>query len=66
VLSTPAPLMVLRPFEQVRTAPVDIQIDYLGFETPDAWVVGYSQEYANVFRTLLYIAALRREVYESR
>jgi hypothetical protein len=38
----------------------------LGFEIPDVWVVGYGLDYADLFRTLPYIAALKREVYESR
>jgi hypoxanthine phosphoribosyltransferase len=45
---------------------VDVPIDYLGFEIPDVWVVGYGLDYADLFRTLPYIAALKREVYESR
>ncbi len=28
------------------------------------WVVGYGLDYADLFRTLPYIAALKREVYE--
>ncbi|MBN1177634.1 MAG: hypoxanthine phosphoribosyltransferase [Anaerolineae bacterium] len=43
---------------------VDVHVDYLGFEIPDVWVVGYGLDYANRFRTLPYIAALRRDVYE--
>jgi len=38
----------------------------LGFEIPDIWVVGYGLDYADMFRTLPYIAALEREGYESR
>ncbi len=43
---------------------VDVRVDYLGFEIPDVWVVGYGLDYADRFRTLPYIAALKREVYE--
>ncbi len=42
---------------------VEVQVDYLGFEIPDVWVVGYGLDYADRFRTLPYIGALRREVY---
>ena len=33
-------------------------IDYLGFEIPDVWVVGYGLDYDNQYRTLPYIAEL--------
>ena len=43
---------------------VEVLVDYLGFEIPDEWVVGYGLDYADRFRTLPYIGALKREVYE--
>ncbi len=43
---------------------VNAPIHYLGFEIPDVWVVGYGLDYADRYRTLPYIAALKREVYE--
>ena len=39
------------------------RIDYLGFEIPDAWVVGYGLDYADRYRTLPFIAELKPEVY---
>ncbi len=45
---------------------VEVPVDYLGFEIPDVWVVGYGLDYADRFRTLPYIGALKREVYERR
>jgi hypoxanthine phosphoribosyltransferase len=44
---------------------IEVTIDYLGFEIPDVWVVGYGLDYADRYRTLPYIGALKREVYES-
>ena len=38
---------------------VEIPVDYLGFEIPDAWVVGYGLDYAEENRTLPYIAAIK-------
>lgn len=43
----------------------DIKVDYLGFTIPDVWVVGYGLDYADRYRTLPYIAELRRQVYAS-
>jgi hypoxanthine phosphoribosyltransferase len=39
---------------------VDIPIDYLGFDIPDEWVVGYGLDFAEKHRTLPYIATIKR------
>jgi len=38
-------------------------IDYLGFTIPNVWVVGYGLDYAETYRTLPYLAELKRSVY---
>jgi hypoxanthine phosphoribosyltransferase len=38
-------------------------VDYLGFTIPDVWVVGYGLDYAEMHRTLPFIAELKPEVY---
>jgi len=40
---------------------LDIPIDYLGFDIPDVWVVGYGLDFAEKHRTLPYIAELKRD-----
>jgi hypoxanthine phosphoribosyltransferase len=40
---------------------LDIPIDYLGFNIPDVWVVGYGLDFADKHRTLPYIAELKRD-----
>lgn len=42
---------------------LNVPIDYLGFNIPDVWVVGYGLDYADRFRTLPYIAELEESVY---
>ncbi len=37
---------------------VEIRIDYLGFDIPNKWVVGYGLDYAERDRTLPYIGAI--------
>ena len=37
---------------------VSVAIDYIGFEIPDAFVVGYGLDYAQQYRNLPYIAVL--------
>jgi hypoxanthine phosphoribosyltransferase len=43
---------------------LETPIDYLGFDIPDAWVVGYGLDYADKHRTLPFIAELKEEVYK--
>jgi len=44
---------------------LDVATDYLGFKIPNVWVVGYGLDYADTYRTLPYIAELKKEVYQS-
>lgn len=37
---------------------VKVELDYLGFDIPDRWVVGYGLDYAEQLRTLPYIGAV--------
>ena len=36
----------------------EVHIDYLGFDIPDVWVVGYGLDYDEQLRTLPYIAEI--------
>ena len=42
-----------------------IRADYIGFEVPDEFVVGYGLDYAQKYRNLPYIGVLKPEVYAS-
>lgn len=37
--------------------------DYIGFEIPDAFVVGYGLDYAQTYRNLPFIGILKKEIY---
>lgn len=41
----------------------EVEVEYLGLDIPDEFVVGYGLDYAQQFRNLPYIGILRREVY---
>ena len=43
-----------------RRESVEVPLDYLGFEIPDVWVVGYGLDFADKYRTLPYIAELKQ------
>ncbi|MCL6522417.1 MAG: hypoxanthine phosphoribosyltransferase [Firmicutes bacterium] len=40
--------------------------DYVGFLTPNEFLVGYGLDYADRYRNLPYVGVLRREVYAGR
>ncbi|MCF6464564.1 hypoxanthine phosphoribosyltransferase [Clostridium sp. Cult2] len=41
----------------------DVPVDYRGFSIPDEFVVGFGLDYAEKYRNLPYVAALKEEVY---
>ena len=46
--------VLVRKPEQTRT----VEADYVGFEIPDTWVVGYGLDYDDRFRALPYIGTV--------
>ena len=42
---------------------VDVPVDYLGFDIPDEFVVGYGLDFAERYRNLPYIGILKPSVY---
>jgi hypoxanthine phosphoribosyltransferase len=46
--------------KQRSTFTGEVPLDYLGFEIPDVWVVGYGLDFADKYRTLPYIAELKQ------
>jgi hypoxanthine phosphoribosyltransferase len=52
----PASLKVCGLLNKKERRRVDVPLDYVGFEIPDVFVVGYGLDYENKFRNLPYIA----------
>lgn len=42
----------------------EINVEYLGFEVPDEFIVGYGLDYAEKYRNLPFIGVLKEEVYK--
>ena len=42
---------------------VSIEGDYVGFTTPNEFLVGYGLDYNNLYRNLPYVGVLKRSVY---
>ena len=41
-----------------------VRADYVGFQIPDLFVVGYGLDYAECYRNLPFVGVLRPEAYE--
>ena len=47
-----------------RKEGITLKADYVGFEVPNAFVVGYGLDYNEFYRNLPYVGILKPEVYE--
>ncbi len=54
----PASLKVCALLSKPSRRLIDVQVDYVGFEIPDRFVVGYGLDHDQLYRNLKYIAAL--------
>jgi len=61
----PASIKVCSLLDKPARRLVEIPLDYVGFEIPDAFVVGYGLDFGEVYRNLRFVGVLRPETYES-
>ena len=54
----PASVKTCALVRKAESAEVDVEVDYLGFDIGDEWVVGYGLDYAEKNRTLPYIGVV--------
>lgn len=54
----PASLRICALTRKTDRVPPELRVDYVGFDIPDQWVVGYGLDYGNQLRTLPYIGVL--------
>jgi hypoxanthine phosphoribosyltransferase len=59
----PASLRICTLLDKPARRLVDIPVDYIGFEIPDQFVVGYGLDYDERYRNLRFVGVLRPEVY---
>ena len=60
----PADIKVCALLSKPSRREVQIELDYLGFEIPDKFVVGYGLDYAENYRNLPFIGVLKPELYK--
>lgn len=58
----PADIRVCALLDKKARRIVDVRIDYVGFEIPDEFVVGYGMDYGQRYRSLPFIGILKREI----
>jgi hypoxanthine phosphoribosyltransferase len=58
----PASLKVCCLLDKRARRLVDVPLDYIGFEIPDEFVVGYGLDYQQRYRNLPFIAVLKEEL----
>ena len=61
----PASLKICTLLDKPARRLVEIPVDYVGFEIPDQFVVGYGLDYAERYRNLRFVGVLRPEVYSA-
>ena len=59
----PASITIATLLDKPSRRRADVQAKYIGFQVPDAFVVGYGLDYAEKYRNLPYIGVLKPEVY---
>lgn len=61
----PASLEVATLLRKRRKDQDTVECRYMGFEVPDEFIVGYGLDFAERYRNLPYIAALKPEIYNA-
>ncbi len=59
----PASLRICSLLNKPERRIADVVVDYLGFDIPNEFVVGYGLDYAERYRNLPYIGVLKPEIY---
>ncbi len=59
----PASIEICTLFSKPSRRKVDVEAKYIGFEIPDAFIVGYGLDYDERFRNLPYVGILKEEIY---
>ena len=60
----PADVKVCALLSKPSRREIEVELDYLGFDIPDKFVVGYGLDYAENYRNLPFIGVLKPELYK--
>ncbi len=59
----PASIQIMTLLNKPSRREINIPVDYVGFEIPDEFVLGFGLDYAEQYRNLPFIGVLKPEVY---
>jgi hypoxanthine phosphoribosyltransferase len=59
----PASLKICTLLNKTARRVLDIPVDYVGFEIPDKFVIGYGLDYGEIYRNLPFVGVLKPELY---
>ena len=59
----PASLRICTLLNKAERRELEIQVDYIGFEIPNEFVVGYGLDYGERYRNLPYVGVLKSDCY---
>jgi hypoxanthine phosphoribosyltransferase len=62
----PASIKVCTLLNKPARRVLDIPIDYVGFEIPDRFVIGYGLDYGETYRNLPFVGVLKPELYSGK
>ena len=62
----PASVKVVALLDKPSRRKIQAKADYLGFQIPDAFVVGYGLDFAQRYRNLPFIGVLKPDIYAGR
>ncbi len=62
----PASLKICALLNKSGRREVDVPIDYVGFDIPNEFVVGYGLDYNEIYRNLPFVSVLKPELYTSQ
>jgi len=59
----PASLHIVTLLSKPSRREIDVPVDWVGFEIPDKFVIGYGLDYNERYRDLPYIGVLKQDMY---
>ncbi len=61
----PASLRICTLLNKADRREVDVPIDYIGFDIPNEFVIGYGMDFDQLYRNLPFIGVLKSEIYDT-